>query len=270
MVRAGETGGILEQVLRRLAGFLETSVAFRDEIASALIYPILLTSVGGAAVTVLMIYVVPKFAQIFTDMGQALPGPTKMLMDTSDALVSYWWLIAGALALAVAAVRTYVRTEEGRLFMDGLKTRLPVISALHMKVVIARFSRTLGTLLQSGVPILDAISISRAVVGNEVVSRRLKDLEDGVRKGRGLSAPLKASGVFPSIVAQMIAVGEEGGRLEETLMLVAERFEAESRRLIKSTVGLIEPALILLMGLVVGFIVISMLMAVFSINEIPM
>jgi general secretion pathway protein F len=269
MVRAGEVGGILEQVLRRLAEFLETSVEFREEITSALIYPILLTSVGGLAVTVLMLYVVPKFAQIFQDMGQALPGPTQLLMDVSNAFISYWWVIAGVIALIAAVLRTYARTEEGRLFIDGLKSRMPGVRGLHMKMVIARFARTLGTLLKSGVPILDAISISRAVVGNEAVSLRLKDLEDGVRKGKGVSGPLNNSGVFPSIVAQMLAVGEEAGRLEETFMIVAERFEAESRRLIKRTVGLIEPALILLMGLIVGFIVISMLIAVFSINEIP-
>jgi general secretion pathway protein F len=269
MIRAGEAGGILEQVLRRLASFLETSVAFRDEVTSALTYPILLTAVGGAAVTVLMLYVVPKFAQIFQDMGQALPAPTQLLMDISYGLINYWWIIAGAIAVSFMAVRTYARTEEGRLFIDGLKTKTPGIKGLHMRLVIARFSRTLGTLLQSGVPILDSISISRTVVGNEAVSLRLRELEDGVRKGKGVSTPLKDIGVFPSIVAQMLAVGEEAGRLEETFIMVAERFENESKRLVKRTVSLIEPALILLMGLIVGFIVISMLIAIFSINEIP-
>lgn len=269
MVRAGEMGGILEVVMKRLAAFLETTVAFREEITSALIYPALLTAVGVAAVTVLMLYVVPKFAGIFADMGQPLPLPTQILVGTSNWFLAYWWIIAAALVFSVLFARGYAKTSEGRLMMDGLKLRVPIIRGLHMKFVIARFSRTLGTLLQSGVPILDAIRVSREVVGNEVVSRRLSALDDGVKKGRGLAAPLSESGVFPSIVVQMVAVGEEAGRLEETFLMVAERFETESRSMIKRTVSVFEPAMILLMGLIVGFIVISMLIAVFSIHEIP-
>lgn len=269
MIRAGEMGGILEQVLKRLAVFFETTAAFKEEIISALIYPLLLTSVGGMAVTVLMLYVVPRFAKIFEDMGQALPLPTRILMGTSDWLLSYWWGIALAAGVSVMLALSYARTAEGRLFMDGLKLRAPVIRGIHLKLVIARFTRTLATLLQSGVPILEAVKVSRDVTGNEVVSRRLAAVEEGIGKGRGVSAPLEESGVFPPIVTQMIAVGEEAGRLEETFIMVAERFEAETRTMIKRTIGLIEPALILVMGLVVGFIVISMLVAVFSIHEIP-
>jgi general secretion pathway protein F len=269
MIKAGESGGILDAVIKRLSAFLETTASFREEIISALIYPILLTAIGGAAVAVLMLYVVPRFASIFEDMGQALPLPTMILMGISRTFASYWW--AGALGLLVLIVlgRGYVKTTEGRALLDTMKLRVPIIRGLHMKFVIARFTRTLGTLLQSGVPILEAIRISREVVGNEVVSERLKAIEDGVRRGRGVYAPLSESSVFPPVVTQMIAVGEEAGRLEETFLLVAERFEGESRALIKRTVSLIEPALILLMGIVVGFIVVSMLLAVFSINEIP-
>jgi general secretion pathway protein F len=269
MVRAGEVGGILDQVLRRLAAFIETTVAFREEIISALIYPLLLTGVGGLAVAVLMLYVVPKFAQIFEDVGQALPLPTMVLMATSNWLLSYWWLMAALAVGGPLLIGSYARTAEGKLFIDGLKLRLPVVSGIHMKLVIARFARTLGTLLQSGVPILDAITVSKEVVGNDVIEARLGGLEDGVRKGRGVSSPLNELGVFPPIVSEMIAVGEEAGRMEETFLLVAERFESESRSAIRRTVGLIEPAMILMMGLIVGFIVISMLMAVFSIHEIP-
>jgi general secretion pathway protein F len=269
MVRAGEVGGILEGVLKRLAQFLETTQSLRDEIVSALIYPLLLTSVGGVSVVVLLFYVIPKFAAVFADMGQQLPGSTLFLMNLSGVLVGYWWMIAGGLAALVLVVRAYARTAEGRLFIDEQKMRLPVVSDLHMKLVIARFARTLGTLLQSGVPVLAAIGVSRGVVGNEAAAERLKDLEDGVRKGRGIAGPLRECGVFPGIVAQVIAVGEEAGNLDAAFMLVAERFEAESKRTIKSLVSLIEPALIIVMGVVVGFIVVSMLLAVFSINEIP-
>jgi general secretion pathway protein F len=269
MIRAGELGGILEAVIRRLASFLETSVAFREELTSALIYPLLLTGVGGLAVAVLMIYVIPQFADIFEDMGQSLPTPTLVLLGISDWFVGYWWALAAGLAGAFFVIKSYSRTSEGRLFIDGLKLRTPVVRNIHVKIVIARFSRTLGTLLQSGVPVLDAIRVSREVVGNEVVSEKLASLEEGVSRGRGIYAPLRDSGVFPPIVSEMVAVGEEAGRLEETFMVVADRFEAESTSTIKRAASLLEPLMILVMGLLVGFIVISMLIAVFSINEIP-
>ncbi len=270
MVRAGEAGGIMDVVIKRLAAFIQTTVEFKEEVTSALIYPILLTVVGGAAVTVLMVYVVPKFATIFADMGQALPTPTAVLMQVSHAFATYWWAGLGAIAGAVFAVNAYAKTEEGKLFIDEIKLHIPVFKDLHMKLIIARFSRTLGTLLQSGVNVLEAIRVSREVIGNEVVARKLAGIDEGVRKGRGISGPLMQCGVFPPVVSHMIAVGEEAGRLEETFLMVADRYEGESRSAIKRTVSLIEPLMILFMGLVVGFIVISMLMAVFSINDIPL
>ncbi len=269
MIKAGESGGVLETVIKRLVVFLETSVAFREEIVSALIYPILLTSVGGIAIAVLMLFVIPNFAKIFTDMGQALPLSTMLLIRASDAFSSYWWLFLGGIILAVFLVRGYLKTSEGRAYLDSIKLKIPGIRTLSMKLIIARFSRTFGTLLQSGVPIIEAIRISRDVVDNDPVSKQLALLEEGVSKGRGLALPLRESGIFPGIVGQMVTVGEEAGRLEETFMLIAERFEAETKSLIKRFISLFEPALILILGLVVGFIVIAMLVGIFSINEIP-
>lgn len=270
MVRAGEAGGTLETSIKRLTAYLETTETFKEEVVSALIYPLLLTTVGGLGVSVLLFYVIPKFASMFKEMGQALPLPTQILMAISGFLTSYWWIILAAVALTAAVIRSYAKTTEGRVFMDGLKLKTPVISGLHTRILIARYARTLGTLLQSGVPMLESLIIARDVVGNDVVSERLAALEDGVRKGHGVSAPLRESGVFPPIVAQVIAVGEEAGRLEQAFMTVAERFEAESRSTIKRAVGLIEPLMILIMGLLVAAIVISMIWAVFSINEIPL
>lgn len=269
MIKAGEAGGILEAVIKRLASFLETSATFREEMTSALIYPMVLTIVGGLAVVFLMLYVIPKFAKIFADMGQALPLPTTILLNISTFFISYWWAVAGLVTIAVIATRRYIMTSEGKTFVDSLKLKTPVIKRLNLKLIIARFSRTLGTLLQSGVPILEAIGISRTVVGNEIMSNRLKAIEDGISKGNGIAKPLKESNIFPPVVVQMVIVGEETGRLDETFLLIAERFETESRSLIKRVVRLYEPVLILLMGIVVGFIVISMLLAIFSINEIP-
>ncbi|MDA8079096.1 MAG: type II secretion system F family protein [Nitrospiraceae bacterium] len=270
MIKAGESGGILDTVIKRLVAFLDTMITFREEVISALIYPLLLTTVGGLAVAVLMIYVIPKFAKIFADMGQSLPLPTLVLINGSNAFAAYWW--AGALALIVSgmALRGYAKTAEGRNTLDMLKLRIPVFRKLVMKMIIARFSRTFGTLLQSGVPIIEAIRVSREVIDNDVVAGRLAVLEEGVSKGKGMSAPLRESGVFPPIVAQMVSVGEEAGRLEETFLLIADRFETETKSYIKRFVSLFEPALILLMGTVVGFIVISMLIGIFSISDIPM
>ena len=269
MIKAGEAGGILEAVIKRLASFLETSATFREEMTSALVYPMVLTIVGGLAVVFLMLYVIPKFAKIFADMGQALPLPTTILLNISTFFISYWWAVAGLIVIATIATRNYIMTSEGKIFVDNVKLKTPVIKRLNLKLIIARFSRTLGTLLQSGVPILEAIGISRTVVGNELMSNRLKAIEDGISKGNGIAKPLKESNIFPPVVVQMVIVGEETGRLDETFLLIAERFETESRSLIKRVVRLYEPVLILLMGIVVGFIVISMLLAIFSINEIP-
>ncbi|UCE78412.1 MAG: type II secretion system F family protein [Nitrospiraceae bacterium] len=270
MVKAGEAGGILDAVIRRLTSFLETSISFTEEIISALIYPVLLTLVGGLAITVLMVYVVPEFAQIFADMGQTLPLPTLMLIAISTFFASYWWAFAALVVLGFFLIRYYAKTAEGKRFFDTLKLKIPVLNKLTMKLVISRFARTFGTLLHGGVPILQAIRISRDVVDNEIISQQLAVLEDGVNKGRGLSLPLRESGVFPGIVTQMVTVGEEAGRLEETFLLIAERFESDTKSLIKRFVSLFEPFLILIMGLIVGLIVISMLYGIFSINEIPL
>ncbi len=270
MVKAGEAGGILEPVLRRIASFLETTTTFKEEILSALVYPILLTLVGSGAIAVLMLYVIPRFAVIFEEMGQTLPLPTLILMNFSKTVASYWWIVVGVIVFAVYALKRYAATDDGRLNIDRALIRIPLVSKLQMRIYISRFSRTMGTLLKSGVPILTAIRISREVVGNQLISENLSVLEEGVRKGRGITIPLRESGVFPEVVLQMVAVGEEAGRLEDTFIKIAERFEAESRAMIKRLISFIEPAIILVMGLVVGFIVVSMLMAIFSINDIPL
>jgi general secretion pathway protein F len=269
MMRAGEVGGMLETVVKRLAGFIETTVAFQEEVFTAMIYPVLLSVVGMLSVVFIMLFVVPRFAELFQDVGQALPTPTLVLIALTDFVFAYWWLMLLGLAVLLLAARSYAATEEGRAFLDGLKLRIPVVKDIHMKLLIGRFSRTLGTLLESGVPILESIRVSREVLGNEVIEERLAGLEEGVQKGRGVSSPLRESGVFPPVVGQIISVGEEAGNLDRAFLTVADRFERESKSAISRTVSLIAPSIILFMSLIVGFIVISMLLAVFSINEIP-
>src|SRR4030065_823137 len=179
-----------------------------------------------------MLYVVPNFSKIFSDMGQTLPLPTLMLIKVSGLFSSYWWAILAAIALVIFMIRSYGKTAEGKIYLDNRKLKIPVLNKLTMKMIISRFSRTLGTLLQSGVPILEAIRISRDVIDNDAISKKLFLLEEGVSKGRGISQPMKESGVFPPIFNQMVIVGEEAGRAEETFLLIAERFEVETRNLI--------------------------------------
>jgi len=269
MIRAGEAGGVLEQIVGKLASFLESSKAFKEEVRTALIYPAFLVVVGGLAVAVMLVYVVPRFASIFLDLGQSLPMSTQILLALSDFMAKFWWaLILGTVGLVVV-VRMYARTEEGRLLIDGYKLRIPLVKDLHIRVAVSRFCRTLGTMLTSGVPVLHAIRISRDVLGNQVLSQSLADVEDGVSRGKGLAGPFRENGLFPPLVAHMVGVGEETGRLEETLLHVATRYEEESRRTLKRLLGMLEPTIILFMAVVVGFIVLSILVTIFSIYEVP-
>lgn len=268
MVKAGELGGFLDTALQRLFEYMERAQQVQDEIKSALTYPILLTVTGGASIVVLLTYVLPKFTAIFGDLGQALPTSTRILLGISEGLRSYWWLlILGVIGLWFG-LRQYTATPQGRLLWDRWRLRIWVFGQLLTKREVGRFARTLGTLLKSGVPLLQALEVVQEVAGNEVISRALKDVRVGVREGQGIAGPLGRSGVFPTLALQMVSVGEETGRLDEMLMRVAEYYERDTYNQVKRLTSLLEPLLILVMGLAVGFVVISMLSAVFSINDV--
>lgn len=269
MVRAGETGGVLPAVLERLGVFLENSQDLKDYITSAMVYPMFLVLVGGLSIIVMLTFVIPKFSIIFADMGQAMPASTQILLAISNGMRDYWWVIIGVIAAISVIIRQYIRTPAGRLRTDRLKFRAPVVGRLIKSVEAARFSRTLGTLIRSGVPILQALTLVREIVTNQEISNSLKTVNDRVKEGDTLSSPLDQAGVFPPLAVQMIAVGEETGRLDDMLLKVADNYDKSVRNMIKRFVNLLEPAMILAMGLMVGFIVISMLMAVFSMNEVP-
>jgi type II secretory pathway component PulF len=269
MIKAGEAGGALEGSVARLGEFLEASVAFREEVRSAIVYPVFLTIITSLAVAFLMIYVVPQFMKMIEGAGQEPPLSMMALVRFSGFMGAYWWALLAGAGAAVFGLDRYIRTPEGRRLFDTVKLRLPLVGALHSKTLTARFARTLGTLLQSGVPILEAIKVSREVIGNSVVSGRLDSLVEGVSKGRGVSAPLRESRAFPPIVVQVVSVGEDAGRLDNAFMKVADRFEAESRRTIKRLMSVLPTMLIVLMAVAVGFIVYSLLMTVLSINDIP-
>ncbi len=270
MVRAGEKGGVLEVALRRLADLLEANQEFREAILSALIYPALLTSVGGAAVVFLLTFVIPRFAQIFSDLGQAIPLPTQILLAVSGTVQAYWWALLLAAVILALSARIALETPQGRLAWDRTALRLPLIGEISLKLEVSRFARTLGTLLKSGVPVLSSLAVVREMIGNTILARAVERLSDGVKRGAGLAAPMGESGLFPPLAVHMVRVGEETGRLEEMLLKVALTFETEVRTAVKRLVALLEPGIILAMGLVVGFIVVAMLMAIFSINEIPL
>jgi type II secretory pathway component PulF len=269
MVKAGELGGFLDTALQRLAEYLERAQQVQDEVKSALTYPVVLTVVGGVSVVILLTYVLPKFAVIFGDLGKALPTSTRILLGISYALRSYWWVFVLAGIGGWFGSRQYLATPQGRFTWDRWRFRLPLFGELLRKREVGRFARTLGTLLKSGVPLLQALEVVQEIVGNQMVSRALKEVRIGVREGQGIAGPLSRTGVFPTLALQMVSVGEETGRLDDMLMRVAEYYERDTYNQVKRLTSLLEPFLILVMGLVVGFVVISMLSAVFSINDIP-
>jgi general secretion pathway protein F len=270
MVRAGEKGGVLEITLRRLAGLLEESQDFRDALVSALIYPVLLSAVGTAAVIFLMTFVIPRFASIFQDLGTAIPLPTLILLEASAVVQHYWWLLALVAVAGLLVGRMVLSTAGGRLGADRLLLRMPVVGEVIVKSEVARFTRILGTLLRSGVAMIPALAVIREMLGNQVLARAVDGLGDGARRGAGLARPMAESGVFPPLAVHMVRVGEETGRLEETLLQVAAALESDTRKLVKRLIALAEPCIILVMGLVVGFIVVAMLMAILSVTDIPL
>ena len=270
MVRAGEKGGVLETTLRRLSEFLAESQEFRDTLVSALIYPVMLTGVGAAAVVFLMTFVIPRFATIFKDLGATIPLPTLILLEVSGALQRYWWLIALVVGVGVLASRMYLATPRGRLASDRLLLRLPIAGQVILKTEVARFTRILGTLLRSGIPMIGALTVAKEMLANQVLAGAVNGLADGARRGAGLAQPMADAGVFPPLAIHMVRVGEETGRLEDMLLRVAADFEADTRKLVKRLIALAEPCIILIMGVVVGFIVVAMLMAILSVTDLPL
>ncbi len=264
MVHAGESSGTLDQVMARLADFLEEQARLRNRIQAALAYPILMALVGGAVLFFLISFVVPRVTRMLDDMGETLPLPTRLLIALSDFMSQYWWLLILMGIFAFIASRRYAATEAGRLFFDRLKLRMPLFGKLSLQVSTAQLSRTLSTLLHSGVPLLSALEITRNLVNNRVLSDCLDDTAIAVREGEGLSSPLARSGVFPPMLAQMVAVGEKSGTLEEMLAKVADAFENQVETTIAGLLSLLEPIMILVMGVLVGFIVLSILLPIFQ------
>jgi general secretion pathway protein F len=270
MVKAGEIGGVLDQVLERLTEYLESATELRDEVRSAMVYPTILLLTSFGSVAILLVYVLPQFSTVFAQSGAALPTSAAILMGASEILRSYWWLgllLVGGTAFGFAQ---WIGTEDGRVTWDRTKLRLVLVGELTRKVAVSRFARTLGTLLRSGVPMLQALDIVRNVAGNVVLAAAIDEVKVGVRGGDGVAGPLSQSGVFPQLALQMISVGEETGRLDEMLITVADYFDKEVRAAVTQMTNMLEPLLLVVGGLVVGFIVVAMFSAIFSVNNMPL
>ena len=267
MIRAGEAGGVLDVVLDKLNEFLESTKALKDHVVSVMIYPTILMVSAGVSIIVLLTFVLPKFSTIFAELGGSLPLSTQILLTVSNAIKAYWWICASALVIGWLIFRNYTKSAAGRYQWDKLK--LKMLGDIVRKLETARFCRTLGTLLKSGVPLLQALQNSKDVIGNNVVAASIDSVASGAKEGKGIAEPLSQTNIFPQLALSMIKVGEETGQLDTMLMKVAQTYEKSLNVAIKRFVSLLEPVIILAMGLLIAFIVISMLLAIFSITDLP-
>lgn len=266
MVKAGETGGVLDEVLLRVADLFEADAQLRGRVKSAMTYPIAMLALVLIVLVAMMIFVVPTFQKMFSDMGGELPLPTQILVSLSDGLTSWPGLVALAVAILIFVLfKWWVGTESGRYIWDGIKLRMPVVGVMLRKTAIARFTRTFSTLVAAGVPILSALDIVADTAGNEVVSRALKLVRAAVKEGETIAKPLGDSPVFPSMVVQMIAVGEETGALDQMLEKIADFYDEEVRVAVDSLTSIIEPIMMATLGVIVGGMVIALYMPMFQV-----
>lgn len=268
MIKAGELGGMLEDILKRLSEFLDKTQKLKDRIKSALMYPMFVLLVAVLILIMLMVFVIPTFTNMFSELGGALPLPTKILILASDVMRKTWFLIPLVPFLIIMGYKFLVKDLNRKYVIDKLKLHIPVVGHLIQQIAVARFARTLGTLLSSGVPILGALETVRDVIGNEFIGRAIMQVHDSVKEGESVAGPIEASKAFPPIVTKMINIGEETGRLDKMLMQIADSFEEEVDVAVSGLTSLLEPLLIVFMGLVVGFIVISMFMPLFSLAKL--
>jgi len=270
MIRAGETSGTLEIVLERLAEITEKQQALKNKIQSALVYPILMLFIGSGVLFFLLVYIVPSITSIFADMNQVLPAPTRLLIAISNIFKSYWWGILIVISAAALAIHRAKKTEKGRYLFDKILLFMPGLNLLTKKLSIARFSRTLGSLLENGVSMLPALEIAKNTAENVLISDNVEEATEEVGKGQPLATALAAKNIFPLLSIQMIQVGEQSGKLEEMLIKVADVFENEVESSVMRMTTMLEPLMILVMGVIVGFIVLSICLPIFEMNQLVM
>jgi general secretion pathway protein F len=268
MIKAGESGGVLDVVLEKLNEFLESAKELKEHVISAMIYPVILLVTGMASIAVLLGYVIPKFSTVFTELGATIPLPARMLIAISSAISSFWWLIVLAIIAGWFLFRRFIKTDNGKYAWHAFKLKL--LSELIGKLETARFTRTLGTLLKSGVPLLQALENSKDIINNRVIASAIASVSTDAKEGKGIAGPLYHANAFPPLALSMIKVGEETGQLDTMLLKIAAIYEKSLKVSLKRFLSLLEPALILMMAVIIGFIVISMLMAIFSITDIAL
>jgi len=266
MVRAGETGGMLEDVLFRLADYAENEAALKGKILSSLAYPAVMVVAGSLVITILVTVVMPKITGVYADLGQTLPVPTQIMMRVSQLLRDYWWIVGFVLAVLVVLVRQFLKTAEGRSLFDTSILRIPVLGTIIHKRELALFTRTLGNLLRNGVPILTALEITTEVIRNSVIQGEVKKLSPSIAQGGSMAATLSDNKFFPPAITSMIAVGEETAQLDKVLLKISDTCEREVDRSLKTLTSMLEPVIILALGLVVGFIVIAMMLPIMGLD----
>lgn len=267
MVRAGEASGSLDVVLERLAEFGEHQQVLKGRFQAALVYPIFMAIIGTGVLFFLLSFVVPNLLRIFTEMKQVLPLPTRLLIWLSGFLQVYWWALILLIVAIIFGIKQFIKTPRGRYIWDSLKLRFPVIGQINRKIALSRFGRTLGSLLQSGVPLITSLQIVRNIVNNVLIGDVIDDAMEDIQAGKSLHLALSRSLWFPPVFRQMVAVGEQSGDLEKMLQKIADAYEREVETRITGMTALIEPIMILLMAVVVGFIVISILLPIFEMNQ---
>jgi type IV pilus assembly protein PilC len=267
MVHAGEVGGLLDTILNRLSKHIEKAMKLKGQIKSAMVYPAAIVGIATIVITVLMIWVIPVFEKMFKEMSggkMALPGPTQLVIDMSNFVQSSWYIMVGTIVGLVFAFKKYYATPQGRLTVDKLVLRLPVFGDLIRKASVAKFTRTLGTLINSGVPLLEALSICAKTAGNKVIEGVLMDARVSISGGKTISDPLAKSETFPKMVTHMIAVGESTGALDNMLGKIADFYEDEVDQAVTNLTALLEPMMMVFLGVTVGFIVVAMYLPIFT------
>jgi type IV pilus assembly protein PilC len=268
MVKAGEVGGILDVILERLSTYLEAAEDLRHKVKGALMYPAVVSSIAALVTVFLLVFVIPTFKEIFTSFGAELPLPTRIVIGTSEFLQKRWWIILIGLLGCFYLFRQWLKTENGRKIFDTNALRLPLFGPLLRKVSVAKFTRTLGTLVKSGVPILQAMETVAQTSGNKVIEKAIMDAREAIREGERIAEPLRKSGSFPPMVVQMIAVGEETGNLDVMLSKIADFYDQEVEVAVKGLTSMIEPIVIVFMGIVIGGIVIAMFIPMFELGQL--
>jgi general secretion pathway protein F len=267
MVRAGEASGALDQILFRLAEFLEKQLALRNKVTNAMLYPIIMLAIGSVILFFLITFVVPNITLVFAQQKQALPWPTVALMSVSQFFADYWMVLAGLILGGLYAMRRFIRTGAGRMMADRLILKSPLIGDVARMVSISRLTSTLATMLASGVQLLDAMDVSKRVMNNRVLEETVETARQNIREGETIADPLKRSGEFPALVTHMIAVGEKSGEMEEMLRRVSQIYDGEVERVIARLTSLMEPIMILVMGAIVLFIVVAILLPIFEMGQ---